>query len=384
MSRGVWALAGAIGLVVVAGCGSSGDGSTFGSSGSSGDSSLAGGPGSIGSSGGADGTGADGGHGAGAVGNVTPGSACANSSSGLASLPAYLVFMYDRSISMGDSVGGGQTKWTACKAGLDAFFSDPASASIHASLTFFGVDSQASSADCRASSYVTPAVAMTSLPSASFGTQIGATGPTTDTPTLAALQGALQYAQTVKSGLTDGGKVAVVLVTDGNPHGCSGNTVAAVKAAAAASAATIPTYVIGIGKSLTNLNDIAAGGGTTAIMIDTATPAQVTADIQSAIAQIKAAQLGCDYSLPPPPAGQTLDVNAVNVDYTPGGGTMKTLAYSADCSDANGWHYDNPASPAKIITCPSICSTLQADRGGKVDIIFGCTTSVPPGGTLPR
>jgi hypothetical protein len=34
--------------------------------------------------------------------------------------------------------------------------------------------------------------------------------------------------------------------------------------------------------------------------------------------------------------------------------------------------------------CSSICTTLQNDTsGGKVDIIFGCSTAVTPGGEPP-
>lgn len=78
-------------------------------------------------------------------------------------------------------------------------------------------------------------------------------------------------------------------------------------------------------------------------------------------------------------------MNAVNVNYTPAGGASKTLPYSADCKDANGWHYDSTTAPKQIIMCAHACSTLKADdTGGKVDIVFGCTTSVAAGGQLPR
>jgi hypothetical protein len=290
--------------------------------------------------------------------------------------------MYDRSASMNESVGGGQTKWTACQTALEDFFSSPTSAGIHASLTFFGQNMKADSTDCSTASYSTPQVAMTALPDAnSFSSQINATKPSTDTPTLPALQGAIAYAQTIKP--TDGGKVAVVLVTDGDPNGCSGNSVGAVAGAAAAVASTIPTYVVGIGNSTGNLDQIAMGGGTKAILVSTASPMQTTSDLENALGSIASMQLGCQYGLPAPPMGQSLDVNSVNVDYTPSGGAQTTLAYSADCSDPNGWHYDSTSNPTQIIMCSSICNTLTADKGGKVDIIFGCTTSVSGDGGLP-
>ena len=229
---------------------------------------------------------------------------------------------------------------------------------------------------------------MTALPNGpAFNPAINAISPNGFTPTLPALQGAVQYAQTVKAGLTRGEKVAVVLVTDGDPNHCSTNpndaaaAAAEVGAFAATVAATIPTYVIGVGSDAANLAAIATGGGTAPpIMVSTTNPAQTTTDFVNAINQIKNSTLGCDYTLPAPPAGQTLDINAVNVIYTPGGGSPTTLTYSADCSNANGWHYDSVTTPTKIIMCTGQCATLQADtKGGKIDIAFGCVTQGGPG-----
>jgi hypothetical protein len=359
-------------VVTLMACGGSNGSSAFGegrTSGNGTDNSSGGGGFGNGSNGGPIGT----------VGGVTPGSACATSSAGTTRPPAYLVFMYDRSGSMDDSVGGGLTKWEACKSALGNFFASPSSTGIHASLTFFGTDPDSTKADCSSSSYATPQVAMTVLPDAnSFSSKLAATKPSTNTPTLPAIQGAIEYAQTIKP--TDGGKVAVVLVTDGDPEGCTGNSVSAVAKEAAAVAGTIPTYVVGIGSSLSNMQEMAAGGGTSAILVDTKSPTQVTSDLESALGTIAASQLGCQYGFPSPPAGQTLDVDAVNVDYTPSGAAQTTLSYSADCSDANGWHYDDNQHPTQIVMCGSICDTLKRDSGGKVDIIFGCRTAAGDGG----
>jgi hypothetical protein len=346
-------------------CGSSGGDSTFQDPNEFGD-------GGQNASGGTSGGLSSGSSGAsGGPGHVDPNSACATSNAGTDRPPAYLVFMYDRSGSMGDKVGGGATKWTACKAAMEAFFGAQSSTGISASLQFFKQNDE-----CNTGAYAAPAVAMRALPDpTSFSAQINAINPNGGTPTLPALQGALQYAQSVKAGVTNG-VVAVVLVTDGDPNDCN-STVAGVAAAAAASAGTIKTYVIGIGPDTGNLNQIATGGGTApAIIVQTNDPAQTTADLEKALGQIASSVLGCEYPLPAPPNGQSLDVNAVNVNYTPAGQPAQTLAYSADCSDPNGWHYDNVGTPTKVEMCPGICQTLKADTsGGKLDVIFGCKTA---------
>lgn len=363
-----------------AACGSSDD-STFGDPNGGGKGSETyGAGGTLGSSGGDAPPGSSGSSGSSGgvvdVKPVSPNDACASSNAGVDALPIYLVFMVDRSGSMGESELA--VRWTPAVAALKDFFSDPASASIHASLSFFKAKDE-----CNVASYATPKVAMTALPNGDFATALDGTSPSGGTPTLPAEEGAIQYAQSVAGGLTAGEKVAIVLVTDGDPNDCS-STATNVAAAAATVAATIKTYVIGVGNGAAKLDEIATGGGTAPhIQVNTSSAATTSAELRAAIGKIKASQLTCDYTLPAPPNGQTLDVNAVNVNYTTGGAT-KTLGYSADCSNAGGWHYDSTTAPTKVIMCPSICTTLQNDtNGGKIDIIFGCSTAVPPGDAPP-
>jgi Mg-chelatase subunit ChlD len=378
-------IAGVLVAVAAVACGSSSD-STFGNGGTSGsdptgtsgsNTAFGGTSGAVappdGSSGGSSG-------GVGAVKPVSSTDACANSTAGVDAPPIYLVFMVDRSGSMGGNELS--VKWTPAVAALKDFFKDPSSANIHASLTFFQ-----SANLCSVASYATPGVPMQALPDATtFAASLDGTSPNGNTPTRPAVEGAVQYAQSVAATLKPGEKVAIVLVTDGDPNdNCSPQSSAANTAAAAATVAgTIKTYVVGVGNGAANLDQIATGGGTAPhIQVNTTNAATTSADLRAAIGKIKAAQLSCDYTLPPPPAGKTIDVNAVNVNYTTGGAAT-TLGYSADCSNASGWHYDSTTTPTKIIMCPTICSTLQNDTsGGKVDIVFGCSTAVTGGGPPP-
>jgi exosome complex RNA-binding protein Csl4 len=301
-------------------------------------------------------------------GDVTPSSACVTSKAVGEGVPAFLVFMFDRSGSMADG-----SKWTSCATGLKSFFADPNASGLGASLAFFPQHiGGASSASCTAGDYTTPTVPMTALPDgAQFGTAIDGTQLENDTPTLPALQGAIAYAQQV-SASKKGAKVAIVLVTDGQPNKCN-STVQAVADAAKAVNGTIPTYVIGVGKSLQNLDAIAAGGGTgKAVIVDTASPAQIATDFQKALGQVKAQALSCEFSLPAAPAGQSLDTGKVNVSFTPAGGTQSTLTYDSGCANGQGWHYDNAAAPSKIILCASSCDAVKADKNAKIDILFGC------------
>lgn len=297
--------------------------------------------------------------------------ACATQSATAEARPVYLVFMFDKSGSM---VQNGSPKWTSSKAATKAFFESPQSKGISASLTFFPNNSSAS---CNVGDYDSPKVAMSALPSTSFGTQLDNQNPDGSTPTRPALDGAISYAQQIAAGEGKDGKVAIVLVTDGIPQGCNSNSINNVKSSAAAVAATIPTYVIGVGNELSSLNDIAVGGGTkSALIVNVNNPAQIQADFTKAIEQIKASALTCDYKIPAAPAGETFDRSKVNVQHITAGAT-DTLSYNQACTSGTGWKYDDETNPTRILLCDGSCDGVKA-KAGKVDILFGCATQTGP------
>lgn len=315
-----------------------------------------------------------------------PTGACAATISQAKLVPVLLVFMFDRSGSMSDSIGSGQTKWSALVPGLEAFFADPQSRGISASLQFFMQPDE-----CNVAAYAAPLVPITPLPNSTlFAAAIDAISPTGETPTQPALQGALEYAAQQLTG-NPGAKVAVVLVTDGEPNGC-GSSVPNVAATAQDAGAAIPTYVIGIGKptDLTRLATIAEAGATGQpffVSADAGTAdsgcgdagcaaQRMEADFEAALAVIRGATISCDLQLPSPPAHQTLDFGKVNVVYTDSNGQTNTLLYNPGCSgDGRGWSYDDPQSPARIQICSASCATIQGNTvGATLDIALGCAT----------
>lgn len=314
--------------------------------------------------------------------------ACVTSTANATLTPANLVFMYDRSGSMGDPNEGGDpnAKWIPLSAGMSSFLSDPASASLNASLQFFAMPFTGDLSGVCNYAYATPVVPLTSVGDGSVLKAIKATQPQGGTPTLPALQGAIAYATQVNKERPLE-KAVVVLVTDGipgfyisgtNQPGCTNNDVAHVSATAqAAFAATppIPTYVIGVGPNLGDLNAIAAAGGTKqATMISVSDPMLTAKSMQSALTQIRAQSLSCEFGLPLPPSGKMLDTHAVNVAFTGGAGVETVLAYNSDCTGGTGWHYDDLGAPTKIELCAATCSVAQADTSGKITIAFGCST----------
>jgi hypothetical protein len=100
-------------------------------------------------------------------------------------------------------------------------------------------------------------------------------------------------------------------------------------------------------------------------------------------AVVTGSTLTCAFAIPAPPDGEQLDPAKVNFAYTKGGGGEAEVlpqvpGGAAGCGQADGWYYDDPASPTQILVCPATCATLSADATGKVDVLFGCTTEVLP------
>ena len=322
-------------------------------------------------------------------GGLTSDSACAASQTLAELTPVNIVFIYDRSGSMGDRSSGfdPSLRWDPVNAGMSAFFSDPGSHGLSASLKFFPVDGDLAGA-C-AGPYDSPDVPLTPLVGNSpLQAVLAATTPHGGTPTLPALSGAIKYATQLQKDRPEE-RTVVVLVTDGEPGflidgqfvpGCADNDVAHVVAAAQAAHSQSPplqTYVIGIGPQLDALNAIATAGGTEkAMLVSAGNPGQTASEIQSALGSIRSLQLSCDIAIPAPPNGASLDVNEVNVRLSTSSGGDRVLAYDEACTNGVGWYYDNRAAPKKVELCPATCAEGQGDAGAQLGLLFGCMTIV--------
>lgn len=316
--------------------------------------------------------------GAGDGGAQGDGGACAATNAEAKLTPVDMIVMYDRSGSMGDTNEDPSydpaKKWIPVGEAMKAFFADPQSAGMRAALTFFPTLTNS----CDANDYDTPDVPLTDLPSGAFATAIDAADPKGDTPSRACVAGAIVQAQAVAAAHpTD--ETVIVLVTDGDPYGCGINTAPQSAAEAslvasdvAAVKATLPTYVIGVGPSVDKINAVATAGGTTAFQVSVGTPTKTTADLIAAFAKIRGELGRCDFDIPAPPDGRTLDFDKVNVEVVHPGKPNETLVYSADCASGKGWHFDDPANPKKVLLCDATCDAVKSEAGGKVNVSFGC------------
>jgi hypothetical protein len=301
------------------------------------------------------------------------GPACVSTSVAAQHIQLDIVFVIDQSASMSGP------KWVGTTKGLTTFFNDPASAYIGAGLVYFP-NHKAATATCVPEDYQTLDVPINVLPINAFPltNSMPADAKGNSTPTYGALKGSLKAA-TAYQDAHPTHKVILVLATDGDPNACGATTIDDVAnlAKSARNYNGVLTYVIGAnGSVIANINKIAAAGGTTEAY-------DITNDISqfaAKMAEIRSSALGCEFEIPPPPAGQDIDPDKVNFSYTPKGVGMSKLLLRADdlvdCNGKPGWYYDSNNSPSKIILCPASCTTVQADTSAKISVLFGCKSQI--------
>jgi len=323
--------------------------------------------------------------------------------------PVAVFIMQDRSGSMitGFPPPASAMSWDNSTAAITAFVNDPASAGIDIGLGTFPAGA-ANTADCSAGSDCgNPVVPIAPLPgNASAMIQaMQKQRPTSGfalTPTECGLRGMVNECLTYQA--THGETCVGILVTDGTPTQCDTNENDLVRVIADGKAKGVATYTLGLpGADLSVLNQYAVAGGTTAaIDVSAGADAFINA-LQSIRKQVVVTEshtttshvshpvttvvstpmviskaLDCQWKIPPPPAGQTLDPSKVNLQMTNAAGVATRyghVASVADCARAvDGWYYDNPSNPTQVLVCPNTCETLKAAVGARVDLLFGCAT----------
>ncbi|MET0592054.1 MAG: VWA domain-containing protein [Polyangiaceae bacterium] len=303
-------------------------------------------------------------------------------------IPVDIYVMFDQSGSMATPVGSG-TRLDAVRAAATSFLNASESRGLGVGIGYFG-QFPIGSTSCNPADYAIPAVPIGTLPDAtkSLLDSLQRVAPTGETPTGAAIRGACGYAQDHRRAHPDHA-VFLLLVTDGVPEapvsmsrGCAPTLDDAVQATTAcrSGAPSIKTYVLGVGPSLQNLEQITKAGGTDKTYL--VEGGNVSEQVLAALNQIRAgASIQCALQIPAPPPGKLLDFNLVNLLYTNPQGKKTALfntGDSAGCAASGGWFYDDPGNPQKIVLCDNTCNVVKYEIGGELDYAIGCKTILPP------
>jgi hypothetical protein len=303
----------------------------------------------------------------------TEGGGCLSVSKQATNTPLDMVIGLDTSFSMDFD-----DKWTNVKAALESFVTNPAYADLGIGLQFFPIRKQCSVPDYEALAVALGPEAQVSTPiTQALDAQMMAGG----TPTVPLLQGLVAYLQAHPN---PAHKPVIVLATDGVPDsacispvdGETPNTLAnatALAAAAYAATPSISTFVIGVGSELSALDAIAQAGGTgQATLVDTGGNAQQ--QFLSALDAARRTAIPCDFAIP---QDDGIDPSETNVVYAPVGAPQQQFVFVGDstgCAQAStdGWYFDDPTTPTKVILCDAACDMVKADDRGQVNVVFGC------------
>lgn len=220
------------------------------------------------------------------------------------------------------------------------------------------------------------------------------------TPLRAALrsQSAALAGFTPQAPLEAGGKRVLVVMTDGAPGDCGANRNACVEdvQALVTGESAITTFVIGVGDvddpegSVYDerfLSRLAKAGGAAPADCNPdwngqqpegtqpchfqITPGEKSSDairdeMVAAFTQIAAKVQSCELTLN---KTSPIDPNKVNVIYTAAGGAESQIP-----PGENGWSYDDPNDPNKVILNGAACEQLKADPNASIRIVIGCPT----------
>lgn len=287
----------------------------------------------------------------------------------------------------------GTVLWQSAQSDVSDFLSYPENQSIGVGIEYYGYGTPS---DCSSDKYQKPRVAIDTVSSSNSST--GKTHIATirdsfltiapgiahdDTP---ALRGAIGYARSIRASKVNTSPFTQQVVfffpialPDPPPGIPSTSTCSsAIQTAVAASDGykndpSIETYVIGVWPMGTSgstaepfkpivdeFNSVADSGGTAQAYM----ASLVTGDVNLA-EKMREARLAaaCEFALPLKNSGTVIFPALFNVSWSQSGEPLKRYSDKNGCTDSSGildgWYFDAPENPKRIITCPKTCEQIQ-------------------------
>jgi len=286
-------------------------------------------------------------------------------------IPLDLYVMFDQSGSMATVIdeATGETRIDAVSRAMEEFLLDWQSAGIGVGLGHFG-HFPLGETSCQEDDYAEPLVSIARLPDSAGALvqTLNELEPTGETPTGAGIRGACQVTTQWKAD-HPGGVVANLLVTDGEPKApissedgsCDPTLEDAVAAAAECSEAGVPSYVLGVGPSLDNLNQIAEAGDTEKAYLVAQDSSQGVLEALNAIRG--AAQVPCEIELTEPASDFSLNYDETDVVFMDSECVVRRIAQvpsAEECDNqAGGWYFSGEDEERRLSLCDRSCADVR-------------------------
>jgi hypothetical protein len=330
---------------------------------------------------------------------------CREVAYGAEAQPVNLYILLDRSVSMYEPVAADRpdapSRWEAITEALQVFLDREEVLGAKVGLQFFGLSDAAD--DCSVAKYETPAVEMGYLSDvhSELINTIASTRPGSLTPTAPALEGALSHALELAQAPENAGRpTVVILASDGLPSECFptndrgepvlSNTALLEMVERFADPPVdefdspivppIRTHVIGTEELRLSASALARAGRGQAFALGADPNGDIGTDFLEALISIVTKPLACEIPVPTDgtDAREAIDFNRVRVQFrsavTKGLREIpRSQAGAAGCGGGDGWYYDIPGQPERIVFCPQTCEGLGA---GDLSVELGCAPRI--------
>jgi len=84
----------------------------------------------------------------------------------------------------------------------------------------------------------------------------------------------------------------------------------------------------------------------------------------------------CSFAMPNGAGAGPVDPDKVGMRFTPSNGVAVDVQRVQDASQCSGnaWYFNDNSAPTRLLLCADTCSTVNADPGGKLEVVVGCVT----------
>jgi hypothetical protein len=98
-------------------------------------------------------------------------------------------------------------------------------------------------------------------------------------------------------------------------------------------------------------------------------------ELRRALRDIVGQVVACEYAIPVPPEGETIDFNAINFYlYPDGSNPIQILRDPTGTCTQGGWFLDEATMQVRL--CPDTCALAQSDPNAKAELMFGCESEI--------
>jgi hypothetical protein len=97
-------------------------------------------------------------------------------------------------------------------------------------------------------------------------------------------------------------------------------------------------------------------------------------ELNNALRDIVGQVVSCDYGIPMPPEGETIDLEAINLILRPDGADPIQILRNENPGCEQGWYYDETSQLVRL--CPLTCALAQSDPNAELELMFGCASEV--------